>query len=107
MLFRSTLGSIALTVKASQENIFLQLLNEKYEVLESQPLSKLNTFKNLDPLPTIIRAFRDDNKNGKWDYGNPRLNIQPEPVWIYEDKDNKRPVPLRANWFVETEWNLK
>ena len=104
---QETLGSIALTVKTSQENIVLQLLNEKYEVLESQPLSKLNTFKNLDPLPTIIRAFRDDNKNGKWDYGNPKLNIQPEPVWIYEDKDNKRPVPLRANWFVETEWNLK
>jgi len=101
------MATIAVAIKSNITDLIVQVLNERYEVIETQALSKINTFKNLDASGTIIRAFQDLNKNAVWDFGNPRTNMQPEPVWIYADKDNKRPVPLRANWIVEADWTIR
>ncbi|MFM8348898.1 MAG: hypothetical protein ACKOAR_12710 [Bacteroidota bacterium] len=104
---QKTVGTIEVNTTTTRKNLIIQALNEKYEVLETQLLAKKNTFKNLDPAGTIIRAVQDSNQNGIWDYGNPLTKQQPEKVWIYAAKDGKRPVPLRANWVVDIEWNIE
>jgi len=97
-------GTIEVTTTTKREKIRIEAMSERYETIENQILGKTNTFKNLDPQGTVIRAFQDHNNNGKWDFGNPLTNDPPEPVWIYTGKDGKRSIPLRANWVVDIEW---
>ena len=104
---QKTAGTIEVKATTRHKNILLQAINEKYEIIETQEIGKVNTFGNLDPAGTIIRAVEDNNNNGLWDYGNPLNKTQPERVWIYAGKDGKRQVPLRANWVVDIEWKIE
>ena len=56
----------------------------------------------LEPDGYILRVIIDDNKNGVWDTGNYLEQIQPERVLYYPEV-----IELRANWEIETIWDLK
>ncbi len=49
-----------------------------------------------------LRAFVDNNKNGKWDTGFYLKHRQPEKVFLCPDEIN-----LRSNWEVEVKWEIK
>jgi hypothetical protein len=43
-----------------------------------------------------VRVIYDANKNGKWDTGNIKQNIQPENIWLFN-----RTIPLRTNFEID------
>jgi hypothetical protein len=81
----------------------VQLLSEK-EALVKQLIvtsDKELVFNNLKPSKYILKAIKDDNKNGKWDTGNYLKQIQPERVYFFPAK-----IHIRSKWEIEEEWNL-
>ena len=46
--------------------------------------------------------FIDSNQNGKWDTGEYSSMTQPEEVFYFP-----RPIPLRARFEVEQDWNFR
>ncbi len=67
-------------------------------VVRRDPITKAKTitYKNYPIGKYTVRIIYDDNKNGKWDSGNVKKRIQPEPVWIYSKQ-----ITLRSNWEAE------
>ena len=55
----------------------------------------------LEPAGYTLRVILDENKNGTWDTGDYLNAIQPEKVLYYPEI-----IELRANWEIETIWNL-
>jgi uncharacterized protein (DUF2141 family) len=99
--------AVLIIESASQKpNTIIEVLNDKFEVIRSAPHAKILTFKNLPASSILLRAVSDNNQNGRWDPGNPHLNILPEKVAFYENDQKKRQTPLRANWEVNIKWNF-
>jgi hypothetical protein len=73
----------------------VQIINDKYEVVDEQITKDKFTFQNIKPNIYLLRIIRDRNENGYWDYGNVEKNIQPEEVTFYEE-----PIRLKANFEV-------
>lgn len=94
---------ISLTQKAKQQSI-VQLLDEKNNlVFEKAVVGNSNIEAPfLEPAGYILRVIIDENKNGVWDTGDYLNSIQPEKVLYYPEI-----IELRANWEIETIWNLK
>jgi uncharacterized protein (DUF2141 family) len=92
--------------KSAKAYTIIEVLNDKFEVIASQPHAKITTFKNLPANAIMLRAVSDSNQNGKWDPGNPNLKTLPENVTFYLNEQKKKQIPLRANWEVNTKWNL-
>jgi uncharacterized protein (DUF2141 family) len=89
-------ASISARIKSSRPYYTVELLDQNLKVVErwSNPTQiKVNYLK---PGAYYLRAFDDRNKNGKWDKGDFKENIQPEEIFLYKDK-----IDLRANWEVE------
>ena len=94
---------ISLTQEDNQQSI-IQLLDEK----NTLAFQKIVTGKAnievpfLEPAGYILRVIIDENKNGVWDTGNYLKSVQPETVLYYPEV-----IELRANWEIETIWDLK
>jgi len=43
-----------------------------------------------------VRVIYDTNKNGKWDTGSIKQNIQPENIWLFN-----KAIPLRTNFEID------
>lgn len=88
-------GSVKGTVTSNYTSYFLQILNEKYEIVQTQPANKLNRFefKNLEPGMYVIRILIDENNDGIWNGPDPDLVRLPEKVFIYPNQ-----LDVRANW---------
>ncbi|MCX7636424.1 MAG: Ig-like domain-containing domain [Cyclobacteriaceae bacterium] len=56
-------------------------------------------FEYINPGEYRLRVIIDNNRNGKWDWGNFYQLTEPEPVYHYEEK-GKKDIPLKANWEV-------
>ncbi len=97
-----TVGSISYKLNTYEKgNFILQLVNDKDEVLRQRLNDgKSNgVFEQVDPGVYKLRIIDDVNNNGKWDMGDFRNKLQPEPVQY-----NKETITVRANWEVEIEW---
>ena len=72
-------------------------------VKHSFSVTDLSEFKQsiqkLEPAAYQIRIISDLNQNGKWDTGNYRQKIQPEPLFL------KKLERLRANWDLEVSFS--
>lgn len=55
----------------------------------------------IEPGNYTVKAMHDKNRNGQWDTGNYKLNLQPEKVYFYPSSLN-----LRPNWEVKETWDL-
>lgn len=86
------------TVNLNYENYFFQLLNEKFEVLQTIKNLKNFSFRYLTPGTYIVRILVDEDNNGRWDNLNFEKRQKAEPVFIHKDR-----IQLRANWEVSNQ----
>lgn len=94
-------ATLNLNVSNVQDNLILQLLTEKEEIVKERYLigDSHQRFEYLNPGKYILKIVVDRNNNHKWDTGDYFEKLQPEKV-IYFDQ----PVELRANWEMEFNW---
>jgi hypothetical protein len=97
-------GTIKLTLENVDEQMIIQLLNDKENLLSQKIIDKdqLVVFNFLAPGKYKIKAIYDTNRNKVWDTGNFKKKIQPEKV-IYFKKD----LTIRSNWDDEETWSLE
>jgi len=89
---------ITLPDSTGNKSYIVQLLDASNNELKSTVVSKNGSLVYSQyPLGKYrIRVIYDTNKNGKWDTGNIKQNIQPENIWIF-----KNTFTTRTNWEVE------
>lgn len=93
-------GSLKGTVTTTAPSYIVQLVDSQYKVKRQVKNAKSYDFKNIEPGTYYIRVILDENKNGKWDGGDPNLEREPEGVYLHE-----KALEIRANW--EMEENIK
>lgn len=88
-------GTIKLSLTTDHTHFKLQLLNSKKKVAYSIESEK---FANLRVIPDTykIRILIDENRDGKWSYGNLLKDAEPEDVFLYPDETS-----VRENWEIE------
>lgn len=107
-----SVGNLYLTISADStkkpvdfntEQLLLQLLNEKGDIINSQLLSNYGTvsYLNFKPGTYKVQMVVDRNKNNKWDTGNYLRKQQAERIVLMNASLN-----LRANWDLEEEWKF-
>ncbi|MDX5419179.1 MAG: Ig-like domain-containing protein [Hymenobacteraceae bacterium] len=89
-------GSVRGTVSSKFTSFTVQLLNQEYRVVEEVRNQKNFQFRNIEPATYQIRVLVDENNNGTWDAGDPKLEREPEKVYFYP-----KPIEVRANWELE------
>ena len=99
-LKQESLGLIEVTLNTDSTHFIVQLMNKK-EVVASQTNTKHCVFNNLPPANYWVRILIDSNQNGKWDVGNYRENIAPEPVFYFKEE-----TTLRANFENQLEFSF-
>lgn len=107
-----TVGNLYLTISADStsgiidfkaQQLLLQLLNEKGDLLHTQVLTNYSTVSFLNFKPGVYKAqiVIDENKNKQWDTGNFLKKQQAEKIIFMNTSMN-----LRANWDLEEEWKF-
>ncbi|GAA4423697.1 Ig-like domain-containing protein [Pontibacter saemangeumensis] len=86
-------GTISGAITTKSESYIVQLLNSEYKVVEEKKNPQKNLFKDIEPGAYRVRVLIDENKNGKWDKGDPEMKRAPEKVYIYPEV-----IDVRANW---------
>lgn len=83
------------------KHIVVQLLNASGKVVKEQPTDDGTvTFQWVKPATYYLSMFVDDNKNGLWDTGNYADKRQPEAVYFYSEK-----IERKAKWDDAITWN--
>ena len=59
-------------------------------------------FFYMKPGEYYMRLIIDRNRNGIWDTGDYNSKLQPEEVYYFP-----RPIPIRAKFEVEQDWNFR
>ena len=82
--------------------VIVQLLNSSDAVTkEAKMTDGTADFFYLKPGEYYVRAFIDNNGNGKWDTGDFYQNLQPEEVFYYSKK-----IECKEKWDLSLAWNL-
>ncbi len=95
-------GTLVFEMEEINENILIQLLDDKHQVVKSTLISNDTTltYQFLPPKTYRIKAILDENKNGKWDTGSWLERLQPEKVKYYFEE-----IKLRSNWEFKKTWS--
>ncbi len=95
-------GTIAMTLADAGDATYIGQLLDASEKVVRQVVSDNGTlrFQYVKPGDYYLRAFRDDNNNGRWDTGEYAKDRQAETVYYYPEK-----IECKANWPVEKSWN--
>ncbi len=88
-------GIVKGSVQNSSNNFIVELVNNKYEKVDSISNSENFTFNYVKPGEYYLRAIIDRNNNGRWDPGNPLLLIPEEDIIYLNEK-----ITVKANWEV-------
>ncbi|WP_370088397.1 Ig-like domain-containing protein [Ekhidna sp.] len=88
-------GKIKLTLTTDHTHFTLQLINSKKKVAYSLQNQK-TTILSVVPDTYKIRILIDDNKDGKWSFGNLLNNEEPEQVFLYPEETS-----VRENWEID------
>ena len=99
-------STIHLRIKGVKENSFLQLTNEKENILKELEISSDTTiiFDYLAPSKYLFKLYYDSNNNGEWDTGNYGELLQPEQVFYYPFFPEL--LEIKSNVDVENTWEL-
>ncbi len=82
---------------------YVQLLNKSDKpVAEIKATDGRADFFYLKPAEYYMRMFVDRNRNGKWDTGEYKSLTPPEEVFYFP-----RPIPLKAKFEMEQDWNFR
>lgn len=88
-------GKISGFITTKDSNLIVELVDEKYQMVEKS-LSKTNfEFNNVRPGKYFIRIILDENNNKKWDGGNIKFMKKAEDIIFYEN-----PINLKADWEI-------
>lgn len=60
------------------------------------------TYSFLEPATYRVEVFLDENRNGRWDAGDYKRKLQPEPVFAYPQN-----ITIRAYWDSEETFVIK
>ena len=90
-------GLIAGTIETTAKSFFLQLLDEKYQVV-AQLRSPRGTYRfaRLAPAKYRLRVLIDQDGDGRWRGGDPNLKVLPEPLYLHP-----KVLDVRAGWEAE------
>ncbi|MCC5931950.1 MAG: Ig-like domain-containing protein [Cyclobacteriaceae bacterium] len=86
-------GTIKGRISTEYKSYFIQLVNDKNEVIKELYAKTQYAFTNVPPGKYRIRILVDNNEDGKWDFGDMRKNIAPESVIFFTET-----LTVRANW---------
>ncbi|MFN6945957.1 MAG: Ig-like domain-containing domain [Cytophagaceae bacterium] len=86
-------GLMSGRVETSDPHFIIELLNSRFQVIDTLRNQNKYSFDFLEPGQYQLRYIKDTNNNGRWDSGNLEEQRQPEQVFFYKDVIN-----LRANW---------
>lgn len=91
--------TLTTTVPDTTKQYIVELLNSKEQILRRDVIRKNTSlvYKNYITGKYTVKVIYDDNKNGKYDTGNIKLNKQPEKIWFDTDV-----ISLRPNWDQQT-----
>ena len=92
------LGIILVEVNTQFDNYYIDLLDERNEIVASEKNNTNFNFVNISPGNYRIRVLIDENGNSQWDIGNIKENIPPEPVHFFTTDEGNESLILRANW---------
>lgn len=93
---KGSTGSFSGSITTEYKSYTLQLLTNDYKVVEERGPGKTYQFRNIAPGTYYLRILVDENNNGKWDGADPKLEREPEPVFLYPNL-----IEVRANWELE------
>ncbi|SNS46297.1 Ig-like domain-containing protein [Ekhidna lutea] len=93
---KQSAGVLKLTVQTDETHFTIQLIDENGKVAYQKSNEKNITFNTIKPSNYTVRALIDDNKDGKWSYGNLLKNQEPEQIFLYRQETS-----IRENWVVE------
>ncbi len=86
-------GTQQIMITTEYNSFEVQLLKEKFDIIQTARNSKNVKFTNIEPGKYKIRVLIDADEDGKWSPGNMLKQIEPEPVYIYPDL-----LIIRADW---------
>lgn len=89
-------GTINCAVIPGNSPYLIQLLNDKYELVEQVANVPKHVFRFVPPGGYYLRVIEDANGNGQWDSGNYKKRILPEKARVFKDK-----IMIKANWEIE------
>lgn len=79
----SQMGRLKVTAKdTTLKNIHLQVINEESDIVRDTVFTRSVEIASLPPLAYKVRAYIDQNANGKWDSGEIMPYKRPEPYFI-------------------------
>ncbi len=98
-----TVGGAPITDADTLAVVVVQLLDGTGKMLSQQAAdgSGKTKFLYVKPGTYYLSAFCDMNGNGQWDTGIYDEDLQPEPVFYYNEE-----VECKAKWDVSRRWNL-
>ena len=99
-------GTIAVDVSGISDvadtAIVVQLLNQQDKPVCQQRCHGGSVhFRNVPPSKYYLRAFVDQNGNGRWDTGDYDADLQAEAVYYYPEE-----IEGKAKWDLKRQWNI-
>lgn len=96
-----TFGSLTLNLTDADNSYIAILLKNDNEIYQKYSDDGVINFTFIKPDTYRIKLIKDKNQNQRWDTGNYKKKIQPEPIMLYPGE-----VEIRANWNHEIEWDI-
>lgn len=92
---RRDFGLLEINISTAEDSFIFELLNSTGAVLYTRPVSgsETITLPYVQPGAYKLRLIHDRNRNGRWDTGDLRKGIQPEPIYYHTQE-----ITARANW---------
>lgn len=92
----SQMGTLDISLEDSTlKNVRLQISNEESEISRDTVFAGQIEIADLPPLNYTVRAYRDLNENGQWDFGQIDPYVAPEPYFIQQN------VPIKQAMTAE------
>jgi uncharacterized protein (DUF2141 family) len=88
-------GIIKGKVKDLKSNFIIELLSEKYEVVDTLINAHEYKFNYVQPGKYRLRLIEDSNANNQWDPGNPFTLEPAEKIYYYDEL-----LTVKANWEI-------
>lgn len=94
-------GTIILNLTTDTTSYFVQLLDQKKNVVAQKKDCKKCKYSWIKPGKYSFRVLIDNDKNGTWDIGNIREFIEPETIIHFSEESE-----LRSNWTLELDYSF-
>lgn len=96
--------NISIDLGEAKAPFIFELLDSELNRISERVINGSETisYNYLRPADYNFRLIQDLNNNGKWDPGDYKEHIQPEPVIYYPTVTN-----VRSNWEIDLDWGIE